>query len=417
MADSTNTIIRVFEYSSITYRKGRFFHSRFTKSVYKAFETYFQANPQNSYFDLVPYGIRFKQYVGVIQVGKTLIEILPKAGKDGDADCWQGVLLDMLKTCNLLTAKKTGEADLRLKSNSILDLYFELFLKELELLIHKGLIKKYKSNQGQQTALRGALVFSKHLSKNAVHKERFFTNHIVYNQEHLMHQILFEAVLLIKKLSTGTYLNDQIGRVSLSFPEQQRLTVQETHFSKLTLNRKSEPYRKALDIAKLLLLNYRPDLSGGNQNLLALMFDMNILWEEYVFQTLRRDKAIRAQWNVNGQSSKSFWENKKVRPDIFLESKTGGSSFIIDTKWKVIDSTHPADDDLKQMYVYNHYWDSYQSLLLYPRTRNQTDTKGSYRLPFNENKHGCTVGFVNVISNLKLNPNLSKEILDKLDGN
>lgn len=414
MARPENKPIRIFEYGSVTYKEGKFYDKRFKEPIYKAFESYFQANPQTSYFELIPYGIRFKQYVGVIQIGKTLIEVVPKAGKDGDANCWQGVLLDMLKTCNLLTAKKTGEADLRLKSNSILDLYFELLLTEVELLIHKGLIKKYKSHQGQQKALKGALVFSQHISKNAVHKERFFTKHTVYNQEHRLHQLLFEALILVKNISQSPYLNDKIGRVMLSFPEQQRLAVKESHFSILTLNRKSEPYNKAIEIAKLLLLNYRPDLSGGNQNLIALMFDMNILWEEFVFQTLRRDKGIRAQWTVNGQSSKSFWENKKVRPDIFLESKTGGSSFIIDTKWKVIDSSHPADDDLKQMYVYNHYWDSYQSLLLYPRTRNQNDTKGSYRLPFNDNEHGCTLGFVQVIKDNSLNTSIAEEILRKL---
>lgn len=414
MARPENKPIRIFEYGSVSYKEGKFYDKRFKEPIYKAFESYFQANPQTSYFELIPYGIRFKQYVGVIQIGKTLIEVVPKAGKDGDANCWQGVLLDMLKTCNLLTAKKTGEAELRLKSNSILDLYFELFLIELELLIHKGLIKNYRSHQGQQKALKGALVFSQHVSKNIVHKERFFTKHTVYNQEHLIHQLLFEALLLIQQQSNSAYLNDKIGRVLLLFPEQQRLKVQESHFGKIPTDRKTEPYQKALDVAKLLLLNYRPDLSGGNNNLIALMFDMNVLWEEYIYQTLRRDKEITRKWTVNGQQKKAFWETKTVRPDIFLKSKTGGISYIIDTKWKVIDSSHPADNDLKQMYVYNHYWDSYHSLLLYPLTRNQKDTKGKFKLPFNGQTHSCALGFVQVIKDNSLNIDIAEEILWKL---
>jgi 5-methylcytosine-specific restriction enzyme subunit McrC len=410
-----NDPIRVFEYSSITYKEGKCYNSRFTKPIYNAFESFFQANPQTSYFELFPYGIRFKQYVGVIQVGKTLIEVLPKAGKEGDAECWQRVLLDMLKSCSLLTAKKTGEAQLRLKSNSILDLYFELLLDEIELLLHKGLIKKYKSNQGQQNTLRGALVFSQHLSRNTVHQERFYTKHTIYVKEHLLHQLLYEALLLVKKLSSSSYLNDKIGRVLLSFPEQRRLTISESHFSKLTLSRKSQPYKKALDIAKLLLLNYRPDLSGGSQNLIALMFDMNVLWEEYVFQALCRDKSVTKHWLVNGQSSKSLWETKKIRPDIFLQSKTDGTSFIIDTKWKVIGSTSPADNDLKQMYVYNHYWKTTRSLLLYPKShQTQKDNIGDYSLAYEGKTLQCILGFANVIDEKGLRGDISNQIMQKI---
>src|SRR5690606_30142493 len=155
-----------------------------------------------------------------------------------------------------------------------------------------GLIKRYRSAQGQQKALRVQLEFSKHDSKDAGHKQPLYTQHTVSNQEHRIHQLLFEALLLIQKISSSPTLKNKIARVLLTFTEQQRMTVKEDHFSKLTLNRKSEPYKKALDIAKLLLLNYRPDLSGGNQNLIALMFDMNVLWEEYVYQILRRDKGI-----------------------------------------------------------------------------------------------------------------------------
>lgn len=408
-------VIQVFEYQSLTY-KGRHQNPLFTEEAHQAFEGYFRDNDRTPFFELIPHGVRFKQYVGAIQIDGLLIEVLPKAGKSNDPVKWQRALLDMLKTCHLLTAKQTGTAPLKLKSNSILDLYFELYLFELETLLHQGLIKKYRKRDGQQKALKGALVFSQHITQNLVHKERFYTRHTVYNHEHLLHQILFEALHIVNQLSTSTQLQDRIGRILLDFPEQSRLKINEGHFSRLEESRKTKPYQKAINIARLLLLNYRPDLSSGQQNLLALMFDMNVLWEEYVYQMLRRDKEITKNWNINGQSSKSFWESKKIRPDIFLQSKTGGPSFIIDTKWKVIDSSHPADNDLKQMYVYNHYWDSYQSLLLYPRTRNQQDTKGKFRLPFNGQPHSCALGFVNVLSNQKLNPNIANDILSKLNA-
>lgn len=402
-------LIRVFEYGSVTWKPGKYHCREFKEEHYHAFERFFNEHEQTPFFELIPHGVRFKSYVGAIHIGKLTIEVLPKAGKDGTPEEWQHVLLDMLKTCSLLTAKETGNAPLNLRANSVLELYFELFLKELEMLLHRGLIKKYRKKEGQMKALKGALVFSQHVSKNAVHRERFYTRHTTYDKDHLIHRILHEALLLIGHLTDAPMLMDHIGRLKLDFPEVPRMKVNAAHFDRMVYNRKTEPYRKALDIAKLLLLNFRPDLSSGRNDMLALMFDMNTLWEEFIFRKLQRD--LRNDYHVLGQRRKYFWEHKSIKPDIVLKSKTNETLFVIDTKWKVIDSRQPADDDLKQMYVYNHHWDARKSLLLYPLTRAQKDLHGKFRLQWGKDDHHCVIGFVEVLKGKRLNPNLSREIL------
>ena len=44
------------------------------------------------YFDSIPNGVKFKQYVGIIQVDGLSIEILPKADKDNSSADWKGLL-------------------------------------------------------------------------------------------------------------------------------------------------------------------------------------------------------------------------------------------------------------------------------------------------------------------------------------
>ena len=63
---------------------------------------------QGAYFEPIAKGVKFSQYVGVIQIDGLTIEIHPKADKDEDSAPWRHVLLNMLKACGKLKASTTG---------------------------------------------------------------------------------------------------------------------------------------------------------------------------------------------------------------------------------------------------------------------------------------------------------------------
>ena len=397
------TKIQVFEHQSISY-SGRYAIPDFHEKHHHAFESYFQKNEQTPFFDLIPNGVRFKSYVGVIQIGDTVIEVLPKADRKkkspASKETWQSILLEMLRTCELLKARQSSNASLKLKRNSILELYFVLFLEELEALMKKGLIKKYKSHQSQQKALKGALVFSEQIKRNLIHKERLFVRHQTYDKNHLLHQILHEALLLIDRLDTGGVLKDRIGRLLLDFPKVDSRKIKTDDFERINNSRKHAPYERSLEIAKLLLLNFRPDLKAGKQNMIALMFDMNMLWEEYVYRVLK--KELRREWEVHGQKRKRFWEKKVIKPDIVLQNRNTGVVYVIDTKWKLPERNKPSDNDLKQMFAYNHYWKCRHSLLLYPSASTESrDMKGAYSekilIDKQHEDHFCSMGFLDLV--------------------
>ncbi|WP_291094783.1 McrC family protein [Empedobacter sp. UBA6745] len=371
-------LITVFEHEK------RFFNLKDEKEkqIHEALERYH--GNYTPFFKLLRNGVQFNEHVGIIQIGKTTIEVLPKADKSGE-EKWRDLLIGMIKTVWGFDVKSTGSSSLKLKSNSILELYFELFISEVEYLLHRGLVKRYRKNEGNQTSLKGALQFSKHIAQNLVHKERFYVKYTQYSNEHTIHEILFKTIKLLSHLNSNPLLKGRIGTLALNFPEMKEIKVNESTFDKMVFDRKNQHYKTALEIAKLLLLNYHPDISKGRNDVLALMFDMNSLWEQFILVTLKRKLKTHL---VSAQVTKSFWKpisgySSKMRPDIILKCKGSQENYVLDTKWKNLNGYNPSPEDLRQMYVYHRFYQAKKVALVYPSDQHFIQ-KGNY---FSSKKH------------------------------
>ena len=196
----------------------------------------------NQYFDGIAKGIKLKQYVGIIQIDGLTIEVLPKVDRNKDDATWREVLIQMLKTTGRLKVQTTGSANVRRQHMNLLEIYFEMYLKELQFLLHSGLVKKYRKETGNVKALKGKLEFAGNIRKNLVHKERFYTTHQVYDQDHKLHQVLAVALDIVQQFSKGTRLNDVCRRVQMDFPEVKKINVNEQMVGSVTLDRKTAPY-------------------------------------------------------------------------------------------------------------------------------------------------------------------------------
>lgn len=373
----------------------------------------------DKYFKLRHNGIKFKEYVGVIQVEGLTIEILPKIDSDTNSKAvWQNALIEMLKVTKKLKVQKVGEANVQKQQIHLLDIYFEWFLTEVNLLMHQGLIKQYYKETKNVKALKGKLEFAGHISKNIIHKERFYTTHQIYDKDHLIHQILHQALDIISNLSKGNYLYHQCKKTLLHFPEVKKIKANENTFSRITKNRKTAPYKTALAIARLIILNYAPNVSKGSEKMLALLFNMNSLWEEYILVKLKEKEKETENLKIYGQGNKYFWNGITIRPDIIIEKKQGEEkeTIVIDTKWKKIDYSKPSTNDLRQMYVYNEYWNAQKAILLYPSTK--TDF-GNF-IPFDkikskEKHHQCKLSKTTIFNeNNILDENIGEHILKDL---
>ena len=395
----------------------------FTDIHYKLLNRYLTQNPDCGYFSVYFNRIRFCNYVGVIHVGDVTVEVLPKIDKHiSDKSVWQKILVDMLAIALHVDAQTTTFANIQLRQFNVLETYLSLFLSHAETLIHQGLVKKYRTKSSNQNALKGKLLFQKQISENQVHAERFYISHQIYDRNNIYNSILPQTMQCIQTLSVSMSTSRLCLKLLLDFPECSPIKVSHKLFQNLSFDRKTERYKTAIELAKIILLNYHPDVKGGNENILAIMFDMNLLWESYIYAMILKSKNFQdIECKVEAQKPLYFWQHPdkwsfRLIPDLVVTKNDTKEIFILDTKWKYNRDT--AIEDIRQMYAYGKYFEAKKRYLLYPEKLDDPKVMkqdGKFydiigKEPSDENICGLIHIDLLTIEN-KLNREIGKEIL------
>lgn len=386
-----------------------------------------------SWFTLERKGIRFAEYVGVIQLPGITVEILPKADDPNRTgvsssnemkavhDRWRSALLGMLRQVLELPLTVPSVASLAAAPHKMLDVFLAAFVQQADVVFRAGLVKHYHTAEGNRPALKGQLLFGQHLNQNLLHKERFFTRHQVYDRVHPLNCLLRMALKLAADLAYSAAVSARARTLLLHWPELPQVKIPQ---ERPVLNRKTEHYGPALDLALLLLRAHSPSLQQGRTQALALLFDMNSLFEEYVEILLRR-AAAQVGATVHPQTEKRFWASINARPDIVvsirptLEDPRPARTCIVDMKWKVPKGGKPTPDDIRQVYAYCHLWGAGHGLLLYPWV---SETQQPRRSAFASSQladagtviTGQTMFARVLLPNHTLNTNLGRETLQAL---
>ena len=134
-------------------------------------------------------------------------------------------------------------------------------------------------------------------------------------------------------------------------------------------------FEKSFKLAKMFVKNSSVDLSKNKFENITLIWDMNKLFEEFVYQVIKRKiKTINNKKNkfVKDQVGKYLLESNRrlTKADIIV--KTANEKIIIDTKYKkLLSFDRVSSSDLYQvgMYCVIHDEESLKprAILLYPK--------------------------------------------------
>ena len=327
--------------------------------------------------------IKFQQYVGVLRCPDgVVLEILPKAFEhDVTPEAARAILLKMLAAVPEMKPLLHTAASVQLTKMPLLEVFLQLALDSFAQVIQRGLRRDYRTEQGNLPTLRGRLLVSQQLRHNLTNQAQFFTAHDDYTPNRAENRLLKSALLLANRIARSAKQQHLAHELLVWIGDVPASTQPAQDWRAVRLDRNMSYYQPALAWAKILLDQHSPLINAGQQDALCLWFDMNQLFERYVWVCLNRDlpsgHQLLAQSNektvLHRQSAQGLEKHGRLKPDLLYQIN-GQTQQVLDTKWKMLDTPNPIDAlspaDLYQMQAYAAAYLPHggQVCLIYPKT-------------------------------------------------
>lgn len=340
--------------------------------------------------------LQVRNYVGVLQTACGIqIEVLPKlyegasegSGSDQaghDEVACRDLLLKMLRTLRDSPFKQAGRADIRDAKMPLLEVYISQFLALVNQLVKRGVRSDYVQVQKNTTFLKGRLLVSQQIRKNAFHQERFFIEHSEYQINRPANRLIKNALLKVSQLARANRSQRLARELCFVFEEVPKSSDVALDFKRVKTDRSMGYYQEVLAWCKLLLSGSGPTASSGRFNTLTLLYPMERIFEDYVAHCLRSnmDKPPFAEGcglktQVGGKALVEHHNDKpmfRLRPDLMV-MQGDKALWVMDTKWKMIDAGNRAKNygisqaDMYQLYAYGHKFltgEQRKLMLIYP---------------------------------------------------
>lgn len=309
--------------------------------------------------------LQAQNYVGVIQTKDgTTIEILPKIKNIGDEES-KNILIKMLKTLKKSPFKNFNMANLKSSKMPLLEIFITMFLEELANLVRKGIKSDYITKEENLKFLKGKLKINEQIKQNYIHKERFFVEFQEFLSDRVENQLIKTTLQYLYKKSKLNHNQQRIREFLFVFDDISTCKDIKNNFSKVKLNRQMKDYEQVLLWCKTFLLENSFSPYKGNDVAFALLFDMNLLFESYVGDYLKK-KGLQVSLQDRGKHLVEEPKKFALKPDIVITEQE--KIIIADTKWKIIKEEQDiSQSDMYQLFAYGKKYSNQELYLIYPK--------------------------------------------------
>ena len=336
--------------------------------------------------------LKAQNYVGVIRTeSQCQFEILPKVSKTMSVDSAQNLLIKMLVELRGGPFKKGATADLQAHTMSFLETFLRYFLDQVANIVRQGIARSYVSIKDNLVYLRGKLQLTEHLKHNIFQKTLFFCEFDEYEANRPINRLIKRALEVVLRESRDPGNIQHCRDLLLWFDRVPTSTDVDHDFRSLRRDRLVQHYAPAMPSCKLILQGLNPLTHVGENRTIALLFDMNVVFQDYVIAKL---SGQFPDYLMSAQAEGYYLVEKfkqdptfGLTPDIELRHRRTGFRVIGDCKWKLL-GVKPRDqqisnkDDMYQIFAYCKKCLVSQEyrcvLLIYPKTDRFHTPQGPY---------------------------------------
>ena len=306
-------------------------------------------------------GLRARGVVGVIATSDCQLEILPKiegAGESGvDNATLRHRLIHMLATAWDIRIDAGAMTQLGWQRDTILELLIRLFCSKLADAVRQGMPRQYLDFEDDLPTLRGRLHVTRQFSALAVSPQKLACRFDALSSDIALNQVMRAAIGKLSRLAQAPNNQRALRELSFAYADISEVSPGALRWDLIVLDRTNRRWRELLSLARLFLSDRHQETSAGSIDGHALLFEMNVLFEEYVARLLARalagtDLRVSAQ---GGRRDCLFEEEKgrfRTRPDLIIR-RDRRIVLIIDTKWKRITSRiHDTKQGVSQADIY-----------------------------------------------------------------
>lgn len=318
--------------------------------------------------------IAAQQYVGVLQTGTEIVEVLPKIA--GDDDHVRRNLVGMLSVALDLDIGEGEIARVGKQTQGVLEMLIRLYCDKLFEQVRRGLVRRYETHEENLCVMRGRLSIPAQIQKNAANPERLYCRFDEFHEDNPLNVILKASVRFLLKRSRSFSNQQRLSELLLALEGVSDCAPASLPWPRVNFDRLNERYKPCYRLAELFLRRASPDVTAGGTHGFSLFFDMNLLFEEYIGRVALR---VLARQGLRGrlQGPRRFLAYDTatdkaafaMKPDLVAMMDLA-PRIILDTKWKRLSAEESkegvAQADLYQMYAYASCYDCGNVVLVYP---------------------------------------------------
>ena len=325
-------------------------------------------------------GLRARGVVGVIATPDCQLEILPKIEGAGESDPEKAELrrrlIHMLAMAWNIRIDAGSLTQLGWQRDTILELLIRLFCGKLADAVRLGMPRQYIDLEDDLPALRGRLDVTRQFSTLAVSPQKLACRFDALSPDIALNQVMRAAIGRLSRFAQAPDNQRALRELSFAYADVSEVSPGALRWDLIVLDRTNTRWRELLSFARLFLGDRHQQTSSGSIDGYALLFEMNVLFEEYVARLLARALAgTDLRVSAQGGHRNCLFEGEKgrfrTRPDLIIR-RDRRIVLIIDTKWKRI--TPRIDDpkqgvsqaDVYQLMAYGRVYDCPDAVLLYP---------------------------------------------------